>query len=257
MSPQVVERLFSLNVVPAISGRALRAFRIALAIALVFVVWAVEILPTPLESQRHYAGVDLEFVHALAASDTGLVGVRLVATLAAVLFGIGVMARHAYATFVLAFFLLVLVALEYRGTHDLGLPFVTLVGWLTVPWDASILPGSKADSISERASRRYGFALWWPGLTMGVAFLAAAIAKLQTSGLEWISGGAVRYHFVTDAHLAPLTWGLWVASHEAAAVTFAFGAIVLEAGFILVAFTARPALRLLGFAGGAAVFVSI
>jgi len=80
---------------------------------------------------------------------------------------------------------------------------------------------------------------------MGVAFLAAAYAKLSISGLVWITDGAVKYHFVEDALDAPVDWGLRLASVDELAVLMSLAAVVAEAAFILVTLSARPSVRLL------------
>jgi hypothetical protein len=108
------------------------------------------------------------------------------------------------------------------------------------------------------ARRRYGFALWWPGLVLGVALAAAAYAKLKVSGLSWIASGAVRYHYVTDAQNAPTTWGLEIASSHGASIAVSALAIVFEAGFvILAARAARPVARLALGVGALAFFAGL
>ena len=68
--------------------------------------------------------------------------------------------------------------------------------------------------------------------------------------MEWIVGGAVKYHFVTDALSAPVDWGLWVASHHWAAVTFSALGVGTEALLIVAVFLRRGWMRsLLGVAG--------
>jgi predicted DCC family thiol-disulfide oxidoreductase YuxK len=61
----------------------------------------------------------------------------------------------------------------------------------------------------------------------------AGIAKLRGSGLDWILGGAVKYHFLVDSQNAPVNWGLWVASHQWAAVAMSFMAVTVELGLSL------------------------
>ena len=79
----------------------------------------------------------------------------------------------------------------------------------------------------------YSLAIWLPALLLGSAWLAAAYAKLSHSGFAWVTGGAVRYHFVSDAHRAKSDWGLWIASHPKAAVAASAGGLLFEATFIL------------------------
>jgi hypothetical protein len=78
---------------------------------------------------------------------------------------------------------------------------------------------------------------------VGLAFLAAAYAKLDTSGVEWITGGAVRYHFVEDAGYAPMQWGLAVASSDSAAIGVSLAGFATEALFWLVICSRREWIR--------------
>jgi hypothetical protein len=149
-----------------------------------------------------------------------------------VAFAIGLIARPAYIAFLAVLTAHVLVVLQHKSAHDWGLPLVTLWGLAIVPWDE----GFGIDSLRRGAppsSRDYGVATWFPGLMIGLAFLAAAYAKLDSSGLEWITGGAVKYHFIEDSRQAPTTWGLWVAARHPAAVALSAAAIAVEGSFIL------------------------
>jgi hypothetical protein len=83
-----------------------------------------------------------------------------------------------------------------------------------------------------------------------MAFAAAGFAKLETSGVEWITGGAVRFHFIEDARQAPVSWGLIAARSDAAAVGLSLAAMVVEGGFWLVLFVRSVWARaLFGLAG--------
>ena len=66
---------------------------------------------------------------------------------------------------------------------------------------------------SKNTTESYGYAVWWPGAVLGIGLLAAAYAKLDTSGVDWALGGAAKYHFIEDFKRAPTTWGLWIATH--------------------------------------------
>lgn len=242
--------------IPALTTGQLGRFRLFLGVAFALTLLRLQITPRALADQRHYAALDLDLVHSLAASADALVVVKVVAITAALLFAIGAAPRLSLAFYAAGFLTLTLVVLEDRGTHDLGLPLITLLGWLTVPWDdtpslwSPWRPGGPA-------SRRYGFAIWWPGLTLGLALLAAGIAKLLAAGPIWATGGAVRYHFVMDAGSAPLEWGLWVASHPPAAIALSCAALALELGFILVVFTDDARWRLLAGVAGVALFAGL
>jgi len=81
--------------------------------------------------------------------------------------------------------------------------------------------------------REYGYTIWIPALVLGVAFAAAAVAKLRESGLAWILNGTVKYHFLSDSRQAPLDWGLRVGLHPALAVALSLAAVVTEALIIV------------------------
>jgi hypothetical protein len=240
--------------IPDIDARALGWFRAALGCGFAWVALSRDLVAVPLEQQRHRAVVDLDVVHRIAASQPACDALQVVMLVAALLFAAGVVARVTYGVFVAAFVLSVLVTLERNSAHDLGLPLVTYLGWLTVPWSAGRIAGERTARTPQRS---YGFALWWPGLTLGLALLAAAYWKIHQSGLDWITGGAVKYHFVSDFANAHVDWGLWIAVHPWAAVFFSFGAIVLETVFILNIFARGPWSRLAAGAVGVVLYLSL
>ena len=172
------------------------------------------------------------------------------------LFGIGLWSRASYATIAGTLTLWTLVRLHHTGTHNWAVLLITVLGLVTVRWG----DGFSLDERLRRWRRRpprargpgaaYGFAVWFPGLVLGTAMTAAAFAKICASGLNWILGGAVKYHFVTDAVLAPVDWGLWIASHHWAAVVASAVAVTVEGTLIVAAFL-RPGLgrAALGAAG--------
>ncbi len=216
-----------------------------------------------LEAQRHYGYPDLAFIHPIAASPGAIAWLQGVAIASAACFTVGLVTRSAYGVFVATMFIATFVTLERRSAHDLGLPLIALIGWLTVRWG----DGLSVDRLVARVRARehppsglnaaYGFALWWPGLALGLALLAAAYTKMERSEWQWVSTGAVRYHFVMDASSARVDWGLWIASHYWAAVLVSLAAALTEAGMVLVALTARPSLRFLAFLAGAGLFTGL
>ncbi len=240
--------------IPEIDARALGWFRAALGCGLAWVALSRDMIATPPEQLRHRAVIDLDVVHRIAVSQPACDALQIMMLVAALLFAAGVLARWTYGLFVATFVLSALVTLERNSAHDLGLPLVTYLGWLTVPWDAGRIRGTSTTSTPQRS---YGFAVWWPGLTLGLALLAAAYWKIHQSGLAWITGGAVKYHFVSDFSNAHVDWGLWIAVHPWAAAFFSFGAIVLETVFILNIFARGPWLRLAAGAVGATLYVSL
>ena len=222
--------------VPPLSRTGLGLYRVALGVALMAVVLKYNDLPdTPFPRELH-RGVDWfanwDWVHALASRPgiaSWITPVSLVLLLA---FAVGLAARSAYIAFLVVLTAHVLVVLQHKSAHDWGLPLVALWGLAVVPWSK----GAGVDAWRrprQTHSGDYGFAVWFPGFMVGLAFLAAAYAKLDSSGLDWITGGAVKYHFIEDSRQAPTTWGLWVAAHPAAAVAMSAAAILIEGTFIL------------------------
>ena len=214
---------------PRLSPAGLGLFRIALGLALLASVPAAFELPTsPLPLPLHRdAGVfaDWSWVHWMALHP-GINSVILATGLGALaLFTAGVVPRVAYVVAMLALSALALVILQHRSAHDIGLPLVALLGLVLVPWAESPMTYPRRHAISIDG---YGYAVWWPGAVLGLGFLAAAYAKLDTSGMDWVLGGAAKYHFIEDFKRAPTTWGLWIATHPAWAVAASFGAILVE-----------------------------
>jgi hypothetical protein len=95
--------------------------------------------------------------------------------------------------------------------------------------------------------------VWVPGFVLGTLFASAAYAKLAASGFAWISGAAVKYHWVIDAQDAPVEWGLWIASHHWAAVIMSFCGVFFEATFILSVLIDSPRWRMVFTSGGLAL----
>lgn len=222
--------------VPQLSSGALGLYRAALALALVTVVLKYADLPDapfPRELHRAYDWfADWPWVHVLASTPTLEQWSTPACVALLVFFGTGLLSRPAYLAFLAVLTVHVLVVLQHKSAHDWGLPLVTLWGLALVPWSE----GAGIDTWRRGAAaprRNYGFAVWFPGLMVGLAFAAAAWAKLDSSGIEWVTGGAVKYHFIEDARQAPNDWGLRIASREGFAVALSAGAILVEALFIV------------------------
>ena len=222
--------------VPRLSPAGLGFYRIALGIALLASVPAAFELPAaPLPLQLHRgagAFADWTWVHWLALHPGINAGVLAIALGALALFTAGVVPRVAYCVALLALTTRALVVLQHRSAHDIGLPLVALLGLMLVPWDASLMTWPRRRAVASNDTS-FGYAVWWPGAVLGLGFLAAAYAKLDTSGIDWVLGGAAKYHFIEDFKRAPTTWGLWIATHPAWAVAASFGAVLVEALVIL------------------------
>jgi hypothetical protein len=254
--------------VPDVSARDLAVFRAFLGFAFLCILFYDPIRAVPRVEQRAYSPLaDLEWVHALAASATGTSILQAIGCASAVLFALGIRARLSYVVLVTVLLLHATTLLVRRGVHDWDIAIVTLLGWLVVPWGSAPplwqIVRSGASSASPIVSPAYGFAIWLPGLTLGLAYAAAAYAKLSRNGLDWITSGAVRYHFVEDGRNTPFVLGLWVATHPSVAVTFSFLAVLVEALFIAVVFVtswrlrAAFALAALGLMAGFYVFQGV
>ena len=164
------------------------------------------------------------------------------------LFAIGLCTRVAYWLIAAGMTTCVLVSIQSdeSGVHVWIVAAFMILCLIPAPWHAT--PLSVDDAIRRwrgRASARglrgksYGYAVWMPGLILGTVWLSAAYSKME-GGLEWILGGAVKYHWVIDAAKGtPVEWGLWVASHHWVSVLMSFSGVFFEAVFVLSVF-ARP-----------------
>lgn len=225
--------------VPEISAGALGLFRIVFGVGLLYTIAGpyLESLGSTVELQDQW-WVDFAPLRALAESAAALSAVKSVTTIALVLFAVGFLARAAYLVAVIGVSLLVLQV----GGHDWLLVAAVVPALVVVPWgdglsvDELIRRRRGHDPRAERVGQRYGFGIWLPGVMLGIALLAAAYAKVVTSGVDWALGGAVQYHFVEDGQQAPTTAGLWIASHSAVAVVFSTIGFLTEAAFIAHAF---------------------
>src|SRR5258705_4913521 len=160
------------------------------------------------------------------------------------LFATGVAARASCALFVLVF------TRVHRGETDnqaVALPLKTLWLMMVVPWGA----GLSVDALVRRIlgwrpaparSRAYGLAAWIPVMMLGLAYAAAAFAKIDDVGPRWITGGAVKYFFMIDGHGAPVNWGRYVARSDALSVLFSGLAVAGESSVILAAIWPTPSM---------------
>lgn len=240
-------RAFVFRGVPVLSPAGLGLFRIALGLALLVILPAATRVPAGAlpESLHRTAGwfADWPWVHWLALNPVANAAVLAVALIAVGLFAAGVVPRAALVVGVAAILARVLVVLMHRSAHDLGLPLVALCGLIFVRWEASTLRLVSARHPGD-GTTRHGFALWWPGMVLGLGLVAAAYAKFDSSGWAWVASGAVRYHFIEDFQQAPTAWGLWIAAHRAWAIAVSFAAIAVESAMVAHIFFRQPMIRL-------------
>ena len=248
MSLWVWWRSMLARAVPTLTARTLGQFRVVFGLALFCVVLRD---PPPVRALELHSTLswlaDWSLVHAVAASATACWVLHVTTLVLAGLFIIGRWTRPAYVALVVGIFASRLVELQGRGMHDWDLAMPTLFALTVVPWgDGFSLDARLAHRPSGevRAGAHYGLAIWIPGFMLGLGLAAAAYAKLHESGLAWITSGAINYHFLEDAANAPLTWGLWVASHPTVAVLMSLGAVIAEASFIGIIFIRSPWRRL-------------
>ena len=241
---------------PPLSGRALGAFRMALGLGLFAAVRHEVPVAVALEHQLVSSWLArLDLVRTLSASPHAIAWIWHATSILFLCFAIGLLPRLTLAAAAAAMTLFVGVGLTSKGMHDWGIPLITVWMLVLVPWRDSI----GVQTVIARWRRRVpppvspslrGLAVWLPGLTLGLAFLAAAFAKLDTSGVVWITSGAVRFHFIEDARQAPGSWGLLLARSDVAAVALSLAAVLIEGAFWTVAFFKHPAVRALyGVAG--------
>jgi hypothetical protein len=168
-----------------------------------------------------------------------------------VLFAVGLFTRGSYALVVagMAVWMVVMLQPPTNNAHVWEVGFLMMVCLLPVAWgtafsvDAALRRWRGTERGAPQPGTRLGFAVWLPGFLLGAVWASAAYSKVAESGASWILGGAVKYHWVIDAHGAPVDWGLWVASHHWAAVLMSFMGVALEASFIVAAFAAAPRTR--------------
>ena len=220
-----------------INAGELGFFRVVFATLLWLTFSSLRLPPDPFPREFHIGRSGLanwEWVHWLASQPLAVARLEELIFGTIVLFGLGLATRVVYPLLVAQLTVWTLVVLQHTGVHPWGVALVTAWGLLTVRWDERFSLSESIRRLRGRSTSRqprgrgFGFALWLPGLVLGMAMAAAGAAKLRESGLEWILGGAVKYHFVIDAANAPTDWGLWIASHHEAAILFSFLAVATE-----------------------------
>ena len=184
-------------------------------------------------------------------------------------FTLGLYTRLTYTLFVAGAVVWAFVAVVHDSTHPNSTLVLTLIALLPSRWgdavsvDAWRRSRNGVASSVTRTAKHYGYSVWAPGLVFGVAFAAAAWAKVVGTGPSWILNGSVKYHFITDAPNAPLDWGLQLAGHPYLAVLASLGTVVVEALVLTAAFSRNDWYRLVmgalafGMLAGFAVFMGV
>ncbi len=257
--PQMLTRA-----IPSINAQTLGLYRIFFAFGLAFVLselrmaeWAA---PGEIHPERAWLA-DWGGIRWVANQPQLVTWLERFTFGAIVAFAIGLATRLSYGIIVANLTLWTLVRLQHTGTHPWGVLLVTLWCLLAVRWgdglslDRTIRQWWQQRPDPEATGQAYGFAVWLPGLVLGSAMAASAFAKIYSSGLNWILGGAVKYHFVTDALNAPVDWGLWVASHHWVSVGASAFAVGMEGSLIVAIFLRSTAARMAIGAGSAALLL--
>jgi hypothetical protein len=163
----------------------------------------------------------------------------------------GLFTRVTYALFVVGVLIWAYVAVSLSSTHPQSILVLTLVALLPSRWGDELSIDAWRHARAGRslvlpAGSRYGYSVWVPVLAFGVAFAAAAWAKLTVppAWTSWVANGTVKYHFITDSVNAPVQWGLQLAAHPWLAVIASFLAIATESLVVTSAFVRNDWYRL-------------
>jgi hypothetical protein len=181
-------------------------------------------------------------------------------TITGVAFTAGLLTRVSYALFVAGALVWAFGAVAFDNTHPYSTLMLSLVALLPSRWgDAwsidAWLRSKRQEEHEHASSKRYGYTVWVTGLVFGVAFAAAAWAKLAPNGISWILNGSVKYHFIADAANARVDWGLQLAANPLLAIVASLAAVVIEALVITAAFRKSEAYRLAMGAGAMSLLV--
>ena len=160
-----------------------------------------------------------------------------------VAFTAGIATRVSYALFVAGVFVWAYVAVYTDSTHPHSTLILALVALLPSRWGDAMSVDAWRGVARPTYGPAYGYSVWVPCLVFGIAFAAAAWAKLN-GGLTWVATGAVKYHFITDARLAPVTWGLHLVEYPRLAVAASLMAVTVETLVITAAFVRSEWYRL-------------
>jgi hypothetical protein len=167
------------------------------------------------------------------------------------MFGTGTFARASLIAFVILFSI---AHAGEIGNHDFALPIRTLLLLTLVPWGAGFSVDETVRRLAGKttppsAGRRYGLATWIPMLMLGSAYAAAAFAKIDQSGRQWLMGGAARYFFVVDGPGAPGHLWKTVAASDWLSFVLSAGGVLTEATIIAAAIWCVPSVTLVAGAG--------
>jgi hypothetical protein len=230
--------------IPAISAETAGLFRIVFGILVLAFFsmhrldawWLDGAFIVPLRDQVHAAVAQWLSAHTGALD---LLTPWLLIT--GVAFTIGLFTRVTYALFVAAAIVWAYVAVLRDSTHPHSTLMLAILALLPSRWgdawsvDAWLRRAAGRPNVRP-AGKQYGYSVWVPGLVFGIAFAAAAWAKLA-HGPAWVLNGTVKYHFITDSINARVDWGLQLAGYPLLAIVASLAAVVTETLVITAAFS--------------------
>jgi hypothetical protein len=223
--------------VPVASAEAAALFRIVFMIGVVafFALSTVGAGDVPSDIHRRDLGVlQRLFAGPFVAHPPLVDWLRAWLLVSGILVVVGLWTRWSYIAFVYGALAWGAVRSLRYGYHPFTTLLVALVMLVVARWADrwsldSWLRTRRGAAVQTQPSREYGYAVWVPGLVLGIALAAAALYKLRLGGVGWILNGTVKYHFLTDAANAPVPWGRYIGQHHSLAVLLSLGTIVIEA----------------------------
>ena len=120
--------------IPNLGPRGFGAFRVVLALAILGVVWGLDVLALPFQQQRALGIPGVEWLRPLEGQSSLVVGLRCAMTAAALLFGAGAYARLAFGALTAGFLIWSCIWGMSMGTHPLGPLPLTLLVLVVTPW---------------------------------------------------------------------------------------------------------------------------
>jgi hypothetical protein len=247
--------------IPQASARAVGIFRIAFGLCLLpYFVWK-SVGPEWLERAAAESSLQAYFTQVYEAAPAVTAWITPWIVVWCVLFILGLWSRTSYAMLTAGVMAWAFVYTARVGSHQVQVPIVAMLCMLWSRWGDALsvdawLRRRRPAADSRAQSRVYGYTMWVPGVVIGLAFAAAAFAKIRESGIAWITNGSVKYHFLSDGNRAPVDWGLRLAQNDLLAILMSFTGVALEASVIVLVCCSAYRYRLAGGLGVIALVMS-
>lgn len=242
------------NRVPSVSPEAVAVFRIVFGLAVVAIVQAKNVGAdwiTRGQITNAQPAIQAWVMERLVAVPSAADWIGSWVLVTGVLFVIGAASRTSYLLLTAGVFVWALVYTTRISAHPVSVLVLTMLclvpsrwgdAWSVDAWlrRRRLLPHERGTATvrEPQASSAYGYTVWVPGVVLGVAFVAAAFAKVR-EGPAWILNGTVKYHFLTDSPDALVDWGLRLGRHPGLAVLLSLAAVTVEALVIAGALSTR------------------